>query len=640
MKKYLLSILCAVLLLPGCDYLDMVPEKDIETVESLFEQRTKAEVWWLGLYGELNNALTNISYNTSYTGADEFVTCQALYNSTVYNLDGLKVADGLQMSQSPYGSLWYKMYTIIRNCNTFLDNIDRTYNITEDDREWWRADVKALKAFIYFELMRRYGPICLIPKNMPVDLDVKEYQLPRQPVDTCFKVIVNLLDEAKEFIPMHNQRTGAYGHTICLEALYALKAKVLLYAASPLFNGNAFYSDFKNKNGELLFNAAYDRNKWLLAAEAADKAAEICALGDRALISGETGKKTKLLNRMDDIENSIFSRFDNSELLIEWKWRNHFYLFTLPRLIGDNVNFNERVLGCLSPSMKMVEIYYTEHGLPIDADNSWSYANRYKLGAESSMLYEDVIPMNTSVVNLHLRREPRFYASIAGDRMYWQRGTNAANRDYNLLVKAHKNEEPWGTQSDFIVNNTWQNINGYWLKKHTSSRFPTAGYEANLKGTESAPIMRLAEVYLMQSEAWNEYLEQPDSRVYDPLDKVRDRAGILPVREAWKTYSNNPTKVDSRIGMRDIIRQEYNIEFAFEGHRYWNLRRWLTAHQIMNEKQYGWNILGPTFQSFYNNEDGPIVVWSRNKFVAPRDYFEPFNAEEVLISGMVQNPGW
>lgn len=144
----------------------------------------------------------------------------------------------------------------------------------------------------------------------------------------------------------------------------------------------------------------------------------------------------------------------------------------------------------------------------------------------------------------------------------------------------------------------------------------------------------------MQAEAWNEYLDQPDSRVYDPLDKVRERAGILPVRDAWKTYSNNPTKVDTKVGMRDIIRQEYNIEFAFEGHRYWNIRRWLIAHQEMNEKQYGWNILGTTFQTFYNNEEGPIVVWSKNKFVAPRDYLDPIDAEEILISGMKQNPGW
>ncbi|MEI3421488.1 MAG: RagB/SusD family nutrient uptake outer membrane protein [Butyricimonas faecihominis] len=640
MKKYLLSILCGILLLPGCNYLDMVPEKDIETIESLFEQRTKVENWWKGLYSELNRIFADFRVNTAYLGADEFVTCQALYNSTLYNLDGLKIADGLQMSQNPYGSIWYRMYVVIRNCNIFLENVDHTYNMSEEDRNWWKADVKAVKAYVYFELVRRYGPICLIPQNMPVDLPVKDYQLPRQHVDTCFKEIINLLDESMEYVPKHSQRISNYGHTFSLEAVYALKAKVLLYAASPLFNGNAFYSDFKNKDGELLFNSTYDRNKWLLAAEAADKAAEMCEEGGRALISGTTVKKTDLLNKMSDIETMTFSRFTNSEYLLEWKYPSTFHQFFLPRLVGDDDNFDSQALGCLSPSMKMVEMYYTSNGLPIDADITWSYNNRYKLGSESSPVYEGVIPMNTDVVNLHLRREPRFYASIAGDRMYWQRGTNTADKDYNLLVRAHKGEEPWGTQYDFIVSNSWQNINGYWLKKHLFSWYNTLGYSNNLQGNETAAIIRLAEVYLMQAEAWNEYLDQPDSRVYDPLDKVRERAGILPVREAWGNYSNNPTKVTTKVGMRDIIRQEYGIEFAFEGHRYWDLRRWLTAHQTMNEKQYGWNVIGTTDQAFYNYETGPVVVWSSNKFIAPRDYLDPFDAEEILISGMVQNPGW
>ena len=640
MKKYLLSILCGILLLPGCNYLDMVPEKDIETIESLFEQRTKVENWWKGLYSELNRIFADFRVNTAYLGADEFVTCQALYNSTLYNLDGLKIADGLQMSQNPYGSFWYRMYVVIRNCNIFLENVDHTYNMSEEDRNWWKADVKAVKAYVYFELVRRYGPICLIPQNMPVDLPVKDYQLPRQHVDTCFKEIINLLDESMEYVPKHSQRISNYGHTFSLEAVYALKAKVLLYAASPLFNGNAFYSDFKNKDGELLFNSTYDRNKWLLAAEAADKAAEMCEEGGRALISGTTVKKTDLLNKMSDIETMTFSRFTNSEYLLEWKYPSTFHQFFLPRLVGDDDNFDSQALGCLSPSMKMVEMYYTSNGLPIDADITWSYNNRYKLGSESSPVYEGVIPMNTDVVNLHLRREPRFYASIAGDRMYWQRGTNTADKDYNLLVRAHKGEEPWGTQYDFIVSNSWQNINGYWLKKHLFSWYNTLGYSNNLQGNETAAIIRLAEVYLMQAEAWNEYLDQPDSRVYDPLDKVRERAGILPVREAWGNYSNNPTKVTTKVGMRDIIHQEYGIEFAFEGHRYWDLRRWLTAHQTMNEKQYGWNVIGTTDQAFYNYETGPVVVWSSNKFIAPRDYLDPFDAEEILISGMVQNPGW
>ena len=640
MKKYLLSILCGILLLPGCNYLDMVPEKDIETVESLFEQRTKVELWWKGLYAELNNIFADFRVNTAYLGADEFVTCQALHSSTLYNLDGLKIADGLQMSQNPYGSIWYRMYVVIRNCNIFLENVDHTYNMSEEDRNWWKADVKAVKAYVYFELVRRYGPICLVPQNMPVDLPVKDYQLPRQHVDTCFKEIINLLEESMEYVPKHSQRISNYGHTFSLEAVYALKAKVLLYAASPLFNGNAFYSDFKNKNGELLFNSTYDRNKWLLAAEAADKAAEMCEDGGRALVLGATGKKTDLLNKMADIENMSFSRFNNSEYLLEWKYPSTFYQFILPRLVGDDDNFDSQALGCLSPSMKMVEMYYTANGLPIDADITWNYSNRYKLASESSPVYEGVIPMNIDVVNLHLRREHRFYDCIAGYRMYLQRGTNTADKDYNFLVKAHKGEEPWGTQYDFIVSNSWQNINGYWLKKHLFSWFNTLGYANNLQGNETAAIIRLAEVYLMQAEAWNEYLDQPDSRVYDPLDKVRERAGVLPVREAWGSYSNNPVKVTTKVGMRDIIHQEYGIEFAFEGHRYWDIRRWLTAHQTMNEKQYGWNVIGTTDQAFYNYETGPVVVYSSNKFIAPRDYLDPFDAEEILISGMVQNPGW
>ena len=152
------------------------------------------------------------------------------------------------MSQDPYGNIWAKMYQLIRRANVFIDNVDKTYNMTQEDKTWWKADMKALKAYIYFELLRTYGPICLIPQNMPVDLEMEDYQLPRQPVDTCFKEIIRLLDEAEPDIPRHSQRSAIYGFTFTKEALYALKARVLVYAASPLFNGNIFYADFKNKN--------------------------------------------------------------------------------------------------------------------------------------------------------------------------------------------------------------------------------------------------------------------------------------------------------------------------------------------------------------------------------------------------------
>ena len=137
----------------------------------------------------------------------------------------------------------------------------------------------------------------------------------------------------------------------------------------------------------------------------------------------------------------------------------------------------------------------------------------------------------------------------------------------------------------------------------------------------------------------NEYKAAPDQEVYDYLNVVRQRAGIPDVEEAWKN-ARDPSKVTTKTGMRDIIQQEWNIEFAFEGHRFFNVRRWKIANIEMNEKMYGWNVIGNNANSFYNNGNGPIIVSSVNKFVAPRDYLYPIRSEEVQRAGCVQNPGW
>lgn len=130
------------------------------------------------------------------------------------------------------------------------------------------------------------------------------------------------------------------------------------------------------------------------------------------------------------------------------------------------------------------------------------------------------------------------------------------------------------------------------------------------------PMMRMAELYLMQAEAWNEY-GGPGDKVYVPLNKVRERAGIPDVETAWKTYSKTPGKVDSKEGMREIIQREYNIELAFEGQRFWNLRRWKTAHEELNEVQYGWNVTSVTAQGFIIITMDP---WSfgQNEVLLPR----------------------
>ena len=156
--------------------------------------------------------------------------------------------------------------------------------------------------------------------------------------------------------------------------------------------------------------------------------------------------------------------------------------------------------------------------------------------------------------------------------------------------------------------------------------------------------MRLAELYLAVAEAWNEY-EGPNGahrdQIFDRLNAVRERAGIPTVQDSWGRYGVNANKFNEQAGLRSIIQRERTIELMFEGHRFWDVRRWGTAiTEGWNDKPMGWNVLGKNWQAFYNNGQGPMVVWDQAQFIPARDYLFPIKSEEVMISGIVQNPGW
>ena len=647
MRRLLILILSMPFFFSCNEWLDVVPENDVQTIETIFEKREDAAAWLKSCYVFVTEPISAVPVNPAYVGADEVVAGDYLRQNAGEWWEGLFIADGLQMVQSPYGNIWKKdeFYAGIRYCNIFLENIHKVYNMEDDEKTLWAAEIKALKAHMYFELMRRYGPIVLVPENIATNSVIEDMQQPRSPIDTCVEAIIDLLDEAIKDLPPLDQKEKSRSAYYALEGAWALKANVLLYAASPIFNGNTMYANFKNRRGEQLVSQEYDKEKWHRAALAADSAIQICLRNNRSLVSGNTSKATPLLNTMMDIEKSVLARnFENSEALLMFR---HFgltyrwYPWVLPYVKDtgedDNDLFGPGLEGCIAPSIKMVELYYTDHGLPIDEDVEWDLSQRYKPGRETNPAYRGVVSLDESVLNLHLRREPRFYAHIAADRCYWQRGKDEA---HNYIVRPYLGEA-FGSVSSTINNSVPQNLTGYWMKKHTYSEVSNFDYEDERGDIEEGyVIFRLAELYLIAAEAWNEYLDAPDARVWDPLNVVRERAGIPDVKTSWENYSSSPDKVNTKTGMRQIIRDEWNVEFAFEGRRFWNLRRWLTAGEELNDVQLGWNILGEDAQSFYNNYDGPIVVWNKRKFLVPRDYLFPLRSEEVIISGCVQNPNW
>ncbi len=655
MKRLLLVLLIPFFLLTACDsWLDIVPKEDMTTIDTDFETRNEASTWLNSCYVFLMEPVPSFKYNEAFTGADELVYGDYLQNRNQDAFPGTYIATGMQNSLDPYADKWSKKeldpnygsyegrsdyYTAINMCNIFIEKIDQVYNMEAREKDEWKAEIKALKAYFYFELVRHYGPIILVPENIDPNAAIDEMKVARSHVDSCFNAIVRLCDEAAEDLPYFNQKETNRRTYFNKEAALALKARALLYQASDLFNGNPDYASFTNKNGEPLFSTTKDKEKWCHAAEAAEAAIQACINGGKQLVDDQVATTT-LQTYMLNIEVSTQTyNYSGDEVL--WMVKENyaeeddFWNWTLPNINSDNNHFLPGTT--VSPSMKMVEMFYTENGLPIDQDPTYGGGNIYNLTKETDPKYTDVVAINEDIPILHTRREPRFYADIAADRCYWRLGRNV-NDLYK--VTAYQGED-FGLKAKRLTSTVPENLTGYWVKKWSTSKAQLTNYKGDLgaMGDSPFPVIRMAELYLIAAEAWNEYLETPDNRVYDNLNVIRKRAGIPNVEISW-AMARDKNKVKNQSGMRDIIRQEWNIEYAFEGYRFWNLRRWKTAHLELNDKLYGWNVIGNNSKSFYNNGKGPIIVKSNNKFVAPRDYFWPIRSEEILISGCVQNLGW
>ena len=636
------------MLLSACgDWLDVVPDSDIATIDTDFETYAEAEKWLRSCYVFLQEPY-NPYNNVAFWATDELVADDYLRNAS-NRPEGLNIITGIQSVLEPYDDVWFNKlrdhrtdyYTAIVMCNQFITRIDNVYNLSDNDKREWKAEIKALKAFFYFEMVRRYGPVIIVPENVDPNADVETLKYPRSHVDTCFNYIVRLCDEAALDLPLAKEKRSERRGYFNREAALALKARALCYQASDLFNGNPDYVNFVNKDGDPLFSTSKDPEKWKRAADAAIAVINLRNEGSSAsLVTGNTAN-TDLQAKILDIETSVQTfNWLNDEVLWMVKYQSYMDVSLFMYILPDYDDKSSHTLrgACFVPTIKMVEEFYTENGLPIDQDLRWvGGGNPYALSEENDPNYTDVVALGEPILNLHRRREPRFYADIAADRCYWRLGTAENN---NYLVEAYQGES-WGEREKSFSSLVPQNITGYWMKKWCSSRANLAAHQGDLEslGESPFPIFRLAEMYLIAAEALNEYKAAPDAEVYQYLNVVRERAGIPKVEEAWRN-ARDPQKVTTKEGMRDIIHQEWNIEFAFEGYRFWNVRRWKTANIELNERVYGWNVMGSNANSFYNNGNGPIVVYSGNTFVAPRDYLYPIRSEEVQRAGVVQNPGW
>jgi hypothetical protein len=147
-------------------------------------------------------------------------------------------------------------------------------------------------------------------------------------------------------------------------------------------------------------------------------------------------------------------------------------------------------------------------------------------------------------------------------------------------------------------------------------------------------MIRLASLYLLYAEAENE-VGGPNDQVYKYVNLVRARAGLHSVEDSWSSYSKKPTKYTNKDGMREILHSERLIEMAFEGQRFWDLRRWKEAATELNKPITGWDLIQEDAASYYRER----VIF--NQTFTTRDYLWPLPESELLSNKrMNQNPGW
>ena len=644
-KIYFPLFMALALMMNSCDYLDVVPDK-VGVIENAFSNRHEAEKYLFTCYAYIPQH-SDPGGNIALMGGDEMWSYYPVTNYNNYNT--WRIALGFQNINDPYMNYWSHaggvsqgLYKGIRDCNIFIDNVsdrNKVGDLSPSMRTRWLAEVKFLKAYFNFYMFRMYGPIVISDKNLDISLPPEEIRGKRAPVDEVVQYISDLLDEAIPDLPVVISNKSTELGRITRPAAMMLKAKLWVTAASPLFNGNSDYENFKDKEGVQLFNTNFDQTKWEKAIEACRDAVELCE-------NSETGTKLHHFSDVNlnlspettrelSLRNSVTGRW-TEELIWGLSGRQAGSIQqTLMARIGQYPNNMWGAAEMINPTMNMVEKFYSSNGVPINEDRVWEQDNRYSdrfreerhMDSQPYHLIENYV-----TAKLHFKREPRFYASIAFDGAMWYQQNCKSGAVTDIWTAQGRSGQPQGKLGAFNYTTT-----GYWVKKLINWKYELTQTGQNWE-SYPWPEMRLADLYLLYAEALNEIDNATNrSLAIEYIDKVRARAGLPGVEESWSMYAKIPDKYSSQRGLREIIQQERTIELMFEGHRFWDLRRWKTAYkEINNQRVVGWNIEGEAPSEYYQTRSHYTY-----QFVAPRDYLWPIREYDLFVNpNLVQNPGW
>ena len=475
-------------------------------------------------------------------------------------------------------------------------------------------------------LLEYYGPIVLVKKFIPIDAPESEILTPRTPYDECVKYIAECYDRAAGLLP-DVVGESELGLPTKMAAL-SYKARLLLYAASPLVNGNPDYIGFNNPDGTPLMST-YDPEKWK---RALDAAAAAIALADE--INPDTKKpKYDLYTSADSsLPDDERGRKNYHDTFVEEPWNGAEFILAKgaqsgiqalqryggPRSIKGNMSKGWKTT--LVPTMEAVEMYYTKNGLPLDVDPLTKDEDLYSVAP------------GDNTARLHRNREPRFYMSVFYEGLNWIGGSNTVSS-----IQFYYGGNSGQTSSNF----------NYPLTGYLPFKFQDTGFDSKNAGSAQAnwtaitwPLFRYAEVLLNYAEALNRQPERDATAALAAINAVRKRAGVADIETIYPEVEADADALEA------MIRRERMIELNFENHRFFDTRMWLIAEQENAGAFYGMNI-----QATDDRPDGDF--WHRTVVAADggntpstrifnkRNYLLPIPQSEIdRLYNVTQNYQW
>jgi hypothetical protein len=514
---------------------------------------------------------------------------------------------------------WYKA---IRKANLVFTNIDKVSDAPQE----WITDVKGqaifCRAIAHYSAFRLYGGVPIVSSVLPGEGDANK--VPRASIQSFVDSIVNWCDMAATLLPA-TRPTSDFGKITSLACL-ALKARILLYTASPLYNtppdmkGVISAARFNDERDSVLCYPSYDKARWKRAADAA-----------KAVIDAAPASSVNLYNTG---KPATTAKSDNYAGLGDYE------------AVFNNVWGTAGTYG--NPEIILANTYNQSE---VSRDG-WADWGRYNFSKVRMMDWgaKNIVPVE--FLQLYEKRDgTKWTATASGNdfKTYFE-GLNLDPRAYQSIAWAGewfnggKTFLPYYKRSvDATYTTEGKLVSDSDKGDKTGSAVECVKFVARVDNNNDNhfawPVFRLAEFYLSYAEALNEY-QGPSTESYQYLNAIRQRAGMP---------DKTPAMLPDVNTFRTAIQNERSIELAFEDQRYNDLHRWLTAHTVLNKTLTGF-VVTASANGQSPVPTNPFLNWNTISYtprVFPvKYYYVPFPYSQVSLKYLGgagwdgQNPGW